>query len=99
MLFISLLHRHSLGLSRNLPSLELRGGRLRDEPKECLRWRLVFNQLDQFPSSCLGRNLIHFNLTFLQSSLQASFFRRRVGIRAAFEVLLQIQDPDSDVPL
>ncbi|KAJ7379049.1 Two pore calcium channel protein 2 [Desmophyllum pertusum] len=36
---------------------------------------------------------------YLTSSLQASFFRRRVGIRAAFEVLLQIQDPDSDVPL
>ncbi|KAL9984267.1 hypothetical protein ACROYT_G006542 [Oculina patagonica] len=36
---------------------------------------------------------------YLTRSLQASFFRRRVGIRAAFEVLLQIQDPDSDVPL
>lgn len=36
---------------------------------------------------------------YLTSSLQASFFRRRVGIRAAFEVLLQIQDPDSDQPL
>lgn len=36
---------------------------------------------------------------FLTSSLQASFFRRRVGIRAAFEVLLQIQDTDSDLPL
>ncbi|XP_044172529.1 two pore calcium channel protein 2-like isoform X1 [Acropora millepora] len=35
---------------------------------------------------------------YLTSSLQASFFRRRVGIRAAFEVLLQIQDPDSDLP-
>lgn len=36
---------------------------------------------------------------YLTSSLQASFFRRRVGIRAAFVVLLQIQDVDSDVPL
>lgn len=36
---------------------------------------------------------------YLTSSLQASFFRRRVGIRAAFEVLLKIQDQDSDVPL
>ena len=37
--------------------------------------------------------------TLFKSSLQASFFRRRVGIRAAFEVLLQIQDTDSDLPL
>jgi len=36
---------------------------------------------------------------YLTRSLQASFFRRRLGIRAAFEVLLQIQDPDSDLPL
>lgn len=36
---------------------------------------------------------------YLTSSLQASFFRRRVGIRAAFEVLLKIQDQDGDVPL
>lgn len=36
---------------------------------------------------------------YLTSSLQASFFRRRVGIRAAFEVLLKIQDQDCDVPL
>ena len=34
----SLLRRHSLGSSRNLRG----GGRLRDEPKECLRRRLTF---------------------------------------------------------
>ena len=39
-IYNSLLRKHSLGLSRNLPP-PWRGRRMRDKPKECLRRRLV----------------------------------------------------------